>query len=85
MFTVTVCCFYTGVDVNLSLLPGAINVKPGSFRALAGTPAIQTCLFSAKSLDFKLTCCPHGQRRKSSQQCREEGVGTLSKVTEMLT
>merc|ERR1719220_1127983 len=40
MFTVTVCWFYTGVDVNLSLLPGAIYVKPGSFRALAGTPAV---------------------------------------------
>ena len=32
----------------------------------------------------KLTCCPHGQRQKRSQQCKEEGVGTLSKVTEML-
>ena len=32
----------------------------------------------------KLTCCPHGQRRNRSQQCREEELETLSKVTEML-
>ena len=72
MFTVTVCCFYTGVDVNLSLLPGAIYVKPGSFRALAGTPAIQICIFSAKSVQTDLLSTwsapeelPTMQRRRS--------------------
>ena len=72
MFTVAVCCFYTGVDVNLSLLPGAVYVKPGSFWALAGTPAIQSCLFSAKSVQTNLLSTwsapeeiPIVQRRRS--------------------
>ena len=38
MLTVTICCFDTGVDVYLSLFPGALNVKPGSFWALTSTP-----------------------------------------------
>ena len=41
MFTVTVCRLDTGVDVNLSLFPGAINVEPGRLRALASAPKTQ--------------------------------------------
>ena len=38
MFTVTVCRLDTGVDVDFSLFPGAIDVEPGRLRALASAP-----------------------------------------------
>ena len=47
MFTVTICGFHTGVNINLSLFVGGLNVEPVSIWALASTPRIQQWLASS--------------------------------------